>query len=135
MRVLMAFTLIACCGISLAQTTLDADAENSVGRLMSHAEDGTYTSWDQKDLNRLGDVAAVSLTKVVAGKNLRPSEIRQALLIITLSFNVPRLITRESDKTPRTAMFVLRYLEHLTIDPDLRHKIQETEASFEKGVP
>jgi MoxR-like ATPase len=119
-------------GLAVCQEgTASEAAENAVQTVMSRASDGVYTSWDEKQLDKLGDAAAVALTKVIGNNDLNPDEIRQVLLIITLSFNAPRMIAIEADRSPRTAFFVLKCLDHLAVDPDLRNRISETRALLE----
>ena len=107
-------------------------AEKAVQILMSRSSEGAYTSWDQKELGKLGDAGAVALTKVVGEKDLNPNEIRQALLTLMLSFDAPRMIAIEADRRPRTALFVLKHLDHLTSDPDLKNRISEERMRLEQ---
>ncbi len=133
MRLLCALVLMTSLPLSFGQGPEEADsAEHIVNTIMSRSADGTYTSWDEKDLNKLGDAAAVALTKVIGGKALSPSEIRQALLVISLSFDAPRLIATDSNKSPRSALFVLQYLKHLPLDPGLTEKIEQAEMSLKR---
>ena len=128
MRVLCALVLMASLAQSLPQRTPEPEgAESVVDTIMSRSSDGTYTSWDEKDLNKLGDASAVALTRVIGGRDLSPTEVRQALLVLSLSFDAPRLIARDSDRSPRTALFVLQYLKHLPIDAELKSRIEQTE--------
>jgi hypothetical protein len=119
--------------MSLARSAQEPEgAESIVVTIMSRASDGTYTSWDEKDLNRLGDASAVALTKVIGGRDLDSSEIRQALLVLSLSFDAPRLIARDSDRNPRSALFLLQYLKHLPADAELKGRIEQTEMSLKQ---
>ncbi len=133
MRLRLGFLLLLFSSLAVCQQGAGSDAaEKAVQTVMSRASDGVYTSWDEKQLDKLGDAAAVALTKVVGGKDLNPNEIKQALLILTLSFNAPRIIATEADKNPRAAFFVLKCLDHVVVDdPDLRKRVLETRVLLE----
>jgi hypothetical protein len=123
-------------GLAVSQEATSPEAaEKAVQAAMSRASSGVYTSWDEKQLDKMGDAAAVALTKVVADKDLDPNEVRQALLILTLSFNAPRMIVIEADRSPRTALFVLKSLDSLVVDSDLKVRIRETRDLLEKAKP
>src|SRR5579872_3031223 len=114
------------------QSTAPEAAEKAVRAVMSRASDGAYTSWDEKELDKLGDAAAVALTKVLREKDLNADEINQVLLILTLSFNAPEMIAIDADKQPRTALFILKCLDPLARDPDLKNRISETRIPLER---
>jgi hypothetical protein len=129
------FGILLCIFSGLAASqegTAPEAAEKAVQAVMSRASDGAYTSWDEKELDKLGDAAAVALTKVVGEKDLNPDEIKQVLLILTLSFNAPRMIAIEADKQPRTALFILKCLDRLARDPDLMNRISATRILLEQ---
>ena len=134
MRILsLGIVLFMFSGLGLCQDEPAPDAaEKAIQILMSRSSEGAYTSWDQKELGKLGDAGAVALTKVVGEKDLNPNEIRQALLTLMLSFDAPRMIAIEADRTPRTALFVLKHLDHLTSDPDLKNRISEERVRLEQ---
>ena len=88
--------------------------------MMSRASDGVYTSWDEKQLDKLGDAAAVALTKVVEGKDLAAEDIRQILLILTLSFNAPRMIAIEADKVHKNSVLCPEMPRQPHIGPGLK---------------
>ena len=134
MRILsLGIVLFMFSGLGLCQDEPAPDAaEKAVQILMSRSSEGAYTSWDQKELDKLGDAGAVALTKVVGEKDLNPNEIRQALLTLTLSFDAPRMIAIEADRRPRTALFVLKHLDHLTSDQDLKNRISEERVRLEQ---
>lgn len=78
-------------------------------------------------LNRGGDAVGVAITKVVAGRDIGPDEMSRILLLINCSFTAPRIIENESDRQPRTTLFILRYLSSLPAPPELKEKIVETQ--------
>ncbi len=135
MRIFLFCVLTISLNSATAQTSSETSAERVVQVMLSRAADGTYTSWDATELNKLGDASAVGLTKIIAGKNLNVNEINQALLIITLSFNAPRMIENESDREPRTALFVLKYLENLRVPAETKKRIAATEVQIERAGP
>jgi hypothetical protein len=115
------------------------DAEQAVRQAFAHANEG-FTSTDVKELGWLGDASAVALTKVVGGRVLDGRDIESMLLVITLSYEDPRIIRADSDREPRTTLLLLRYLGLATSDTKLKAKIVETKryvtdqyASFGRG--
>jgi len=74
-----------------------------------------FDGHDDKALGHLGDAAAVAVTKVLAGRSsLSASETESILTVIHLSFSAPHLVDMQSDKEPRTALFVLEYVRLAT---------------------
>ncbi len=65
----------------------------------------------------MGDAAAVAVTKVLAGRSgLSASEYDSVLTVIHTAFAAPQIIEMESDREPRTALFVLEYLKRTAVD-------------------
>jgi hypothetical protein len=120
---------------AMGQGSPNSSAESSVQRVFAHASGNMYTGWDAKDLNRLGDSAAVALTKIISSRQLDEDQIRQAVLIIRLSFASQKAIELESDKNPRTALFVLNYLALLPVNPEVRSTIIVTRGELSKLIP
>ncbi len=85
-------------------------------------------------LNRSGDAAAVAVTRVVQDRDLSPEEIDRILLIINMSFAAPRIVEPESDRQPRTTLFLLKYLDTLPVSPELKHKIAATKQFVEQSA-
>jgi hypothetical protein len=98
------------------------DAESAVRQALAHANEG-FTSTDAKELGWLGDASAVALTKITGGRLLEERDIEPMLLIVTLSYSAPRIVKVDSDREPRTTLFLLRSLDLSTTDPRLREKI------------
>ena len=127
MRVLLlSIVLITLSGTLVGQAE-PLDAEGAVRQVLTHAGQGTYTSTDEKELGWLGDASAVALTKISAGKELDAGDIGSILLIITLSYEDPRLVKADSDREPRTTLLLLRYANLATDDARLKSKIASTE--------
>ena len=101
------------------------DAEGAVRQALAHANEG-YSSTDVKELGWLGDASAVALTKIIGGRALEERDIESMLLIITLSYGAPRIVKIDSDREPRTTLFLLRYLALVTGDARVREKIAST---------
>ena len=80
----------------------------------------------QKQFGRLGDAAAVTVTKVLTERNLSATEIDSVLAILTISFADPALVEATVDREPRSTLFVLRYLDLLASDSSTKKKIADT---------
>jgi hypothetical protein len=115
-------------GTGQVGTLRSDDAEHTVRTALAQFSQGLYTSWAEKDLNRLGDASSVALTKVLRDKDLNAADVDHILAVITMSFAAPKLIQVDSDRQPRTALFVLKYLDSLTVDPKLRKRIADARA-------
>ena len=135
MRTVLVILLMAVSstGVLSQPTSKDLDAERVVSIVLSRASEQMYTSWDAKELNKLGDASAVALTKLLGNRELAPAEINQVLLIIRLSFNAPRMIEADSDVQPRTTLFVLKYLSDLPVPPALKQKMAEARVEIEQA--
>jgi hypothetical protein len=101
------------------------DAEGAVRQALVHANEG-FTSTDVKELGWLGDASAVALTKVIGGRALEDHDIEPMLLVVTLSYSAPRIVKIDSDREPRTTLFLLQSLELSTTNSRLKEKIKTT---------
>ncbi len=100
---------------------------NDPGRIVKQIVDtGLIQGWDQKALFHLGDAGAVLVTKVLAGRGLTPKTIDSALMVISDSFADPSLVEAVSDREPRTALLVLRYLDLSTNDAESKKHVGDT---------
>jgi hypothetical protein len=93
---------------------------------------GDYEGHDDKVVGPMGDAAAVVVTKVLAGKNLSTRQIDSVLLILTSAFADPGAVAVESDRQPRTASLILRYLDLSTQDRQLKDRIMQTRRTIEE---
>jgi hypothetical protein len=83
--------------------------KSAVSRLMSLPG---YTVWDERILNKSGDLAAVAVMKSVPVQEMTsPEKTRQILLILHLAFEAPQLIVERSNRAPTAAMLLLDKLE------------------------
>jgi hypothetical protein len=89
-------------------------------------DSGFSEGHDQKLIGGMGDAAAVMVTKILADRKVSPSEADSVLVVLDSAFADPRAISIESDREPRTALFVLHRLESDTIDIQLKQRIGDT---------
>lgn len=116
-------------GIANCQTA--PSSEQEIGRIM---QSSGYEGHDDKVIGRMGDAAAVAITKVIGDKDLTADDIERILLIIHMSFAAPRIIEVESDRQPRTTLFLLKYLDTLPTRRELRRKIAEMKGFVEQSL-
>ena len=122
-------------GPAIAQVSAQENLENIVRGFLNQ-KPGLILLESPMDgpLNRGGDAAAVAITKVVGGKDISSDEIVRILLLIHMSFEAPRIIENQSDRQPRTTLFILKYLSTLPASPELKKKIGETEQFVTQAV-
>ena len=85
---------------------------------------GGYPGSIAKALDRMGDAAAVTVTRILGGTaNLPVDQVDTVLAVIHLAFAAPQLVDEVSDREPRTALFLLRYLDLSTNDAGLKGRI------------
>lgn len=84
---------------------------------------GIYEGQMEMSISRMGDAAAVAVTKVLVGKNPSALEIDMVLVVFSHSFAGIKQVENISDRQPRTALFVLRYLDTCTQDLELKKRI------------
>jgi hypothetical protein len=78
-----------------------------------------------KEMRRAGDSTAVVLTRVLSDHELNKTQIESSIYILNAAFSEPSLIDNASDREPRTALFILRYLDLCTQDSALKAQIVE----------
>jgi hypothetical protein len=98
------------------------DAEHVIARMINSA---TLEGHDSKIIGPMGDAAAVVLTKVLAGKELRGQDIDGGLWILGQAFGDPSMVKNVPDRRPRSTFLLLRYFSISTNDPDLKKRIEE----------
>ena len=122
MRLLLAtLSSIALAGIAYGQIV--SSPEQVIRRMI---ESGSLEGHDRKVIGGMGDAAAVTVTKVLAGRNLSANDIDSVLVILNSSFADLRFVEVVSDREPRTALFVLHSLDSSTKDPELKKRIADT---------
>jgi hypothetical protein len=86
------------------------DVKGAVSRVLCFPG---YTGFDEKILNRSGDLAAMTVTKSVTVQEMKsPEKARQILLILHLAFAAPELVADSCNRTPTVALLLLDELEH-----------------------
>jgi hypothetical protein len=102
---------------------LGNDPEHTISRMISC---GCLEGHDDKVLDALGDANAVTITKILAGRQPSPSEIDTALLILRMSFGNPKTVQVLKDREPKTTFFVLRSFEFYARDSAARKRVADT---------
>ena len=120
-------TFIVILGILLAVGVVRSQAQRTpaeqiVSRIINS---GGYDGGADKFLGRMGDASAVVVTKILGENNLVPTEVKNVLVVIHLSFSAPLLVETQEDRKPQTTLFLLRYLEFTTSDQKLKESIGE----------
>ena len=103
------------------QISSNVDAEHVVRAILESPKPGiTYTGLEEKQLSRMGDSAAVAVTKVLSGKQVSSRDVDRVLLVIRLAFSAPELIQSPVDREPRTSLFILKALEGSASEAQLK---------------
>jgi hypothetical protein len=136
MRFSIAVALLLAISISnlYCQSPDELPAERVVSIVLSRASKQEYTAWDAKQLGKLGDAAAVAVTKLLGDRELTADEISQVVVILRLSFSRPELIAVKSDAQPRATLLVLRYLGTLPQSSGLKKGISDARTEIEEAV-
>lgn len=117
--------------VAIPQVT-PSDNEDPYGELIISGTlslNGVSLSFTEKALNRLGDRAAIGLTRVIADKPpTQPEQVKAILSILRKAFTQPTLITLKADRQPKATLFLLNCLQNLTFSRDLTGEIKETRA-------
>ena len=122
----LALFLIAYPGVALTQGLTQNDAEHSVRLLLNELSAGYITGFAEKPIARLGDAAAVAVTQIFADREPTATEMYNILDVVKIAFARPSIVALDSERLPRTTLLLLRYMDVLTINPDLKAKIADT---------
>ncbi len=123
----MRFTLAICLSLVLSSVVHGQAGKNDPEQVIKRMIDtGFSDGHDQKIIGRLGDTGAVLVTKILAGRDITPNAIENALVVVEGSFADPSLVEATGDRQPRTAMFVLKHLDLSTNDVALKKRIADT---------
>lgn len=121
----MRIALVIC--LTVALSGLGNAQAGSPDRIIRRiVEDGISEGHDQKVIGRLGDASAVFVTKILSDKNLNSQTIDNVLEVLRGSFADPAFVADASDREPRTALFLLKYLDISTSDAVLKKRIADT---------
>jgi hypothetical protein len=118
---LIAFSSIVLCQVVNPEQVVSP--EQVVRRIV---ESGISEGHDQKIIGRMGDAAAVALTKILGGRSLSSSDVENVLAVLTSAFSDPQMVQDLSDREPKTALFILQYLNSSASDLQLKARIAKT---------
>jgi hypothetical protein len=108
------------------------EVQAAVIRLLSYP---AYTGWDEKILNRAGDMAALAVMRSVSMEDLNSSEKqRQTLLILKLAFEAPQLIAVNSDRRPTAAMLLLDHISKTNYGHGYVNEIENTRIEIQHNT-
>jgi hypothetical protein len=109
-----------------------SDLKGAVSRLLSFPG---YTGFDEKILNRSGDLAAVAIIRSVSTAEMdSPEKIRQILLILRMAFEAPQLILACDSRGPAATMFLLDRLLGSKSAAQFETDIQNTKAEVQHNT-
>jgi len=113
----------------------DNSPEDAIRDALDQKSDFYGSGIMDKQLSRMGDAAAVAITKVIAGKKIDQVIIDRLLVILKTAFSAPRIVENESDRKPRAALFILQVVERLTSSSEQRGRILELRRELEQLKP
>ena len=122
-KVLVATFALIVSAASVSMRASESQDEQTVRRVI---QSGGMSGWDDKELGKMGDAAAVNIARVVGGSDLSEKQAESVLTVLQLAFSAPRLVTNPSDREPRVALFVLRYMEATATNAALKQQVTET---------
>ena len=125
LMVLLASILLA--GSAFSQTP--STPETMITHMINSGE---YEGQNSKVIGPMGDAAAVVVTKVLADKSITSNQIDSVLVILYSAFADPSMVEVVSDRQPRTASLLLRYLDLSTQDRQLKERIMQTKRTIEE---
>ena len=100
---------------------------NTEGLIEKTLRTGGYDGHLTKQLRTLGDEAAVAIARVVSDASFTRPEVDMILTLLQDSFFDVSQIQLASNRRPRVAFLLLRYLEYSVQDSDLRIGYQKRE--------
>ena len=130
-------TLVACLVVffvlpdSSPAQELDGVPEHVVTAALNPKSEVIYSGVMRKQLIRMGDAAAVAITRVLAGKRPQSDTVNRVLLIIEFSFDSPEAIVDEADQNPKTALFVLASLDQQALSTEEKKHLTELRMKLE----
>jgi hypothetical protein len=125
---------LAAVNLAYSQAGSQVSAAQAVHDAFKATSAGYYTGTTEKNLETLGDAAAVEVIKILGGRDLTSRDITSSLEIVKMSFASPKLIPREEDRNPRATLFLLRYLDFQATEPSLKRAIADTSRSLESHI-
>jgi hypothetical protein len=119
---LLIIVFLAYPGPANCQTASNPSPEQVIRKIIYS---GVLEGNDYRVIGRMGDAAAVTVTRVVAGGKLTISEMDGVLTVLGMAFGDPSMVQEAADRQPKTALFVLEYLDCSTSDPALKKRIAD----------
>lgn len=117
------FAGIAFCQNRNSQAPPPLSSEEIIRQMIElHSDEGQM----RKHVAVMGDAAAVAVTRILAGKNPSAADTDMVLLVLNSAFTDPSAVAVVTDREPRTAFFVLQYLEFCASRPELKARIAES---------
>ena len=129
--------LVACLAVffvfsdSSSAQELDGVPEHVVEAALNPKSEVIYSGVMRKQLTRVGDAAAVAITRVLAGKRPHAETVNRVLLIIEFSFDSPEAIVNQADQKPKTALFVLASLDQQILSVEQKKHLVELRMKLE----
>jgi hypothetical protein len=136
------FSLLLCCAVINVNARSEANNGEDVDqysiklvKILLEQPEGFSISWLEKRQNRLGDLNAIALLKLLGEQELLESPtLLRSLGIMRGAFSAPCLIEIPADRKPSVTLFVLRDLERQVRDERIRQKILETISFVQQSV-
>jgi len=116
---------------------LDGIPEHVVKAALDPKSEVIYSGIMRKQLVRMGDAAAVAITRVLAGERPQADTADRILLIIEFSFDSPEAIANQADQRPKSTLFVLASLDqqHLSVEQRKRLVVLRMKLKSFKPAP
>lgn len=87
---------------------------------------GVSFSFTEKEINKLGDRAAIGLIRIIGQEPLaNPDQITSMLGILQTAFSAPNIIVSDADRYPRATLFLLTCLKGMPSSRTLAAEIEQ----------
>jgi hypothetical protein len=113
---------------------LDGIPEHVIKVALNPRSSVIYSGVMRKQLMRMGDAAAVAITKVLTGERPQADIVDRILLAIEISFESPEAIVNQADRKPQTALFVLASLDRQPLSTEQRKRLVQLEKKLKTLV-
>jgi hypothetical protein len=108
-KAILLLTLLSSIVIRPALAQIDGnDYQSMIGKAI---DTGGMDAHVEKHLRTLGDQGAVEIGRAISDKLLTPSQMLIVLTLVEDSFSDTTQVTDESNRTPRLALLLVRYVE------------------------
>lgn len=117
----------------IAQQCVDVTSEASVRAILNDLKSGLYISIGNKQLERLGDQAALAAICVNTLDDINQEKTATAIAsMISLSFAHPEMIVNAEDRVPKASQILLAYLQTIIRTPQNRATLRAASAAVER---